>query len=239
MPDDSHAFLSDRVTELERRIRRLRAVALIVLMVAVSLSATALFGAGHAAGPRGERFDEITVGRINIVGPNGTNRMVLAHELPEAPFQGETLERTVPPGMAGIIFCAPNGDEVGGIGASGTDRFGHALFAIDYRGAPLEAIGFGSRFSPQGQSAGLMIMEPPTEPVDVNRLAARDEEEIARLQSMMVERVMLGVENFDAGLVIKDREGRDRIVLSVDAENTPIVMILDEDGQEVARLGAP
>src|SRR5262249_52666497 len=185
---------------------------------------------------RVEKFDEITVGRLNIAGPDGVKRLVLSHTMPQAPFQGEQLDRTGPPGMAGLIYCAPNGDEVGGIGVSGSEKGGHALVTLDYRNTPLEAIGLATHYGPKGQSAALVIMDDPRGTVDIKKIKAKDEAEIKRFQEMMVERVSLGVEAHSAELAIKDRNGKDRIVIGVDANNTAEVIILDGNGKEVARL---
>src|SRR5262245_55267487 len=68
------------------------------------------------------KFDEIDVGRLNIVGPDGKRRIILSSGRINAPFAGDELPRTVPANFASIIFCNPNGDEVGGIGCSGDDR---------------------------------------------------------------------------------------------------------------------
>src|SRR5262249_42931922 len=145
--------LEHRISQLERHNRQLRRMVLGVLLLALSLGAAGLGGAGQpavkpdASIPRVAKFDEITAGRINIAGPDGINRIILSYTMPQGPFQGEMLTRNVPPGMAGIIYCAPNGDEVGGIGVSGTEKGGHALVTLDYRNTPLEAIGFATHYN--------------------------------------------------------------------------------------------
>lgn len=234
--------LEHRVSQLERHNRQLRMMMLAMLLLALSLGAAGLVGAGQpgakpkAATPRVAKFDEITAGRVNIAGPDGINRIILSYTMPQGPFQGEMLTRNVPPGMAGIIYCAPNGDEVGGIGVSGTEKGGHALITLDYRNTPLEAIGLATHYGSQGQSAGLVVMDSPTGTVDVKKLKVADEAEIKRLQAMMVDRVTLGVDGHKAALVFKDRNGKDRIVIGVDENNTPEVKVLDENGKEVGRL---
>lgn len=159
--------------------------------------------------------------RLNIAGPDGIRRLVFAHEMPQAPFQGIELPRSVPPGLAGLIYCAPNGDEAGGIGVSGSDRSGHSLITLDYRDTPLEAIGIATEKGPNGQSAQLVVMDPPRSTVDVRKLRDKDPDEIQRLQAMMIERVSLGVDHDHAGLVIRDRNGRERIVLRVGTDGEP------------------
>jgi hypothetical protein len=122
--------LEYRVSQLERHNRQLRTAFSGLLLLALSLGAAGLAGAGQpearseASAPRVAKLDELTVGRINIAGPDGINRIILSYTMPQGPFQGEMLTRNVPPGMAGIIYCAPNGDEVGGIGVSGTEKGG-------------------------------------------------------------------------------------------------------------------
>jgi hypothetical protein len=241
---DDLMALVQRVSRLERQNQRLRQALLSILILALLLATAGWFGARRSAANaeqavrRVDKFDEITVGRINIAGPAGVNRLILAHEMPRAPFQGESLQRTVPPGMAGMIYCAPNGDEVGGIGVSGTEKSGHALITLDYRNTPLEAIGFATDYGPNGQGASLVVMDNPTGTVDVKKIKANDEAEVKRLQAMMIDRVTLGVEAHDASLVVKDRKGKRRIVIGVDANDKARIEVLDENGKEILRLPA-
>jgi hypothetical protein len=233
--------MDDRIASVQREIRVLRMMTLSLfglIALGALLAAARAPLKGAAGGGKVDTFDEVTVGRLNIAGPDGVNRLVLSHKMPQAPFQGEMLERTVPPGLAGMIYCAPNGDEVGGIGASGSDRGGHALIALDYRNTPLEAIGLVTRYGPEGQAAALSIMDNPTGTVDIKKIKANDEAEIQRLQTMMVNRISLGVEQHNASLAIRDRNGKARIVIGVDADNNAEIKLLDESGNPVARLPA-
>lgn len=241
---DDLMALVQRVSRLERQNRRLRqallGIPIIFLLLIAAGSSGAPRGAAEAgqAARRVEKFDEITVGRINVAGPDGVKRFILSHEMPLAPFQGEMLQRTVPPGMAGMIYCAPNGDEVGGIGVSGTKKSGRSLLALDYRDTPLEAIGLVTTYDPYGQSADLVVMDNPTGTVDVKKIKANDEAEIKRLQAMMIDRVSLGVEAHDASLVVKDRKGQKRIVIGVDANDNAGIEVLDEKGKVIQRIPA-
>jgi hypothetical protein len=240
LPQDELQALALRVQRLERWNRWQQVGLAGLLPLALLLGVAWRVGAGQAPAnaetARTAKFDEITTGRLNIAGPDGISRIILAYKMPQAPFQGETFERTVPPGMAGIIYCAPNGDEVGGIGVSGSKESGHALITLDYRNTPLEAIGLSTHYGPKGQSAGLVVMDSPRGAIDVKKLKAQDPAEIKRLQDMMVDRINLGVNGHNASLVIKDRNGKDRIIIAVDDNNNPEVKVLDENGKEVARL---
>jgi hypothetical protein len=215
--------------KIEGRVRLLMALVVVLALAQVFH----MVQAWYTPEPSAARFSEITVGRINIAGKDSVHRIILSHEMPMAPFQGEMLERSVPPGLAGMIFCAPNGDEVGGIGVSGTEKGGAALSALDYRNTPLEAIGFSTYYDENGQGAGFVIMDPPRGKVDVKKLNQDDPEEIERFQAMMVQRVDLSVSMEKAGLTIYDREGNPRIVIGVDEQDEPSVRLLDKEGREV------
>ncbi len=94
---DDLMALVQRVSRLERPNRRLRQALLgipmlALLLIAASTGREGVQPTGQAAG-RVEKFDEITVGRINIAGPDGVKRLILAHEMPRAPFQGERFGR--------------------------------------------------------------------------------------------------------------------------------------------------
>ena len=68
---------------------------------------------------------------------------------------------------------------------------------------------------------------------EVKRIKAKDENEIKRLQAMMIDRISLGVNAHDANLTINDRNGKKRIVIRVDANNNPEIKIFDENGKEI------
>ena len=224
---------SNRLDGLVRQVRMFQGLTFVLAGAIV----VGLFGgAGQPPRPRVEKFDEITVGRINVAGPNGINRIVLAHEMPQAPFQGHMLTRTVPPGLAGIIYCAPNGDEVGGIAVSGDAERGHALITLDYRNTPLEAIGFATHYDEEGQSASFVVMSPPTGSIDITKIEADDEAEVKRLQDMMVRRIDLGASPQEAGLTISDREGNSRIVIRVNEKGDAEIVMYDTAGKETGRM---
>jgi len=82
------------------------------------------------------------------------------------------------------------------------------------------------------------VMDSPTGTIDVKKIKANDAAEIKRLQAMMIDRVTLGVDGHDAALVLKDRNGKKRIVIGVDANNDPRIEVLDEAGKVIQRLPA-
>lgn len=189
-----------------------------------------------------QSFDEINVGRVNIVAPDGKRRLILSHEAMSAPVGGKELKRSVPPGFAAIVFCNPNGDEVGGIGFGGTEKDSRSLIGLDYTGVPLEAIGFSRRKAGDKESASFVVADTPRrERIDMPKLfdelhSAKPGPQVKELQEQMVTRIDMGVENRDAALRLYDRHGRPRVVIQVDAKDRPRIEVLDEKGKAVARL---
>ena len=72
---------------------------------------------GFAQNERKGTFDQIDVQRINIVGPDGQNQMVISNRqlIPEAIIDGRTFESHGRHNGAGIIFYNSEGDEDGGL----------------------------------------------------------------------------------------------------------------------------
>lgn len=91
-------------------------------MAALLAAVVTLTGAG---GPtRSAFFDEITVGRINIVEPDGTKRVVLSSkaQFPGDFLQGKENKRPDRHEYPGILFINEEGTENGGLDTEGQHR---------------------------------------------------------------------------------------------------------------------
>ena len=93
-----------------------------------SITLTFLFGyfllSSFNSNESSEKFDEITVERINIVEPDGALKMVISNSKRQHPgmIDGKIIkERTRPPG---IIFSNEEQDKVGGLVFSGNKNDG-------------------------------------------------------------------------------------------------------------------
>ena len=75
---------------------------------------------GFAQSERKASFEQLDVQRINIVGPDGQNQMVISNRqlVPEAILDGKTFESQGRHNGAGIIFYNSEGDEDGGLAFS-------------------------------------------------------------------------------------------------------------------------
>lgn len=102
-----------------------------LILKVYSITLTFIFGylilSGFKSKNLYEKFDEITVERINIIEPDGTLKMVISNSKRQHPgmFDGKILkERTRPPG---IIFFNEEQDEVGGLIYSGNKEDGAGM----------------------------------------------------------------------------------------------------------------
>jgi hypothetical protein len=247
---------------LDREVRMLKFLFIGTFAVVVGSMTLGFARPSGALVPHGGKFEEITVGRINVAGPDGVNRFVLSHQSIKAPFADQELERDVPPGTATMIYCDPKGNEIGGIASHENGR----LIALDYADYPLEALILASGGKGEQQGSSIRLMQPPQgEKVDLaaadrgyeklkalwksglDEAAAQAEAEkqaktdpdlaeCLRFREMMTDRITMLVSPQQAGIVLNDREGRERIVIRVDENDEPEIVLFDAEGKEVARL---
>jgi hypothetical protein len=169
----------------------------------------------------------LTVERIDIVDHNGTRRMAITNRdrLPNVVIdgkQGVRTDRIVQP--AGIVVYDEQGNEGGGFAttrlADGADA---SMLVLDYGRS--EAIGIVQRHSATSYRAALVINDPPAP-------GARDDQ-------TGTERISVATADRVSAIELKDRQGRARIRLSVDASDQPAIAILDEAGRVISRLPTP
>lgn len=223
-------------------------------------SITLTFGLGYfllsgfTSNDLAEKFDEITVERINIVEPDGKLKMVISNSKRQHPgmFDGEILmERTRPPGM---IFFNEEQDEVGGLiyGGNKNDGAGMVLSFDQYKNDQVMQMQY-QRTDEGKQQYGVNIWDRPenfTLPRLISTMDSLKKQGISDDRKMMeilqemndgnplsAQRLFTG-KNYDeqVGLFIKDEFGNDRINIYIDENNEPKFKILDEDGNVVKEL---
>ncbi len=167
-----------------------------------------------------ETIDQITVHRINIVEPDGTLRMVISNhdQLPGIILKGAEQPFARP--QAGMLFYNDEGSENGGLIFSGhrdptgkvVDSGGSLSFDKYGENQIVQLAGVDDQ---SDKFAGLIIS-------DTNR------------------RIWVGrEESGDAAVAIMDGQGKNRILLEVEADGTPSLSFFDAQGQVISRLPAP
>ena len=236
---------------MTRRLRRdlrllLQAYATVSSLLLVWLAVSAFRQTNVA--PAGQKMDELTVQRLNVVDANGTLRLVLAGKDRMHPgiIDGKVIDRPRP--VAGLLFFNDEGDEVGGLTITGQERDGarraNALLAFDQlKQDQTIALAYSEQ---NGQrSTGLTVWDRPDTRLGdlIDKLnaantlsdaAARDAAiKAARASTPPSPRRVFVGRNTDrsAGIVLADANGKPRLHLRVDAEGAASIEFLDAEGK--------
>ena len=229
-------------SRLARSIRVLQWYATMATIVGLLAVLTAFY-----TPPQRTRFSEIDVERINVVESDGKLRMVISNQTRQHPgiVNGKVIPRSGPR-PPGLIFFNHLGDEMGGLifgENGGIGHFGQLTFD-KVRGD--QTIGFRHLESDNGTYlTGLEMWQQPNVPGDVLTekyreiqamvdTAARRKAFQALRDSDQVttQRLFLGKGRDNTTmLVFSDIKGRPRLRLSVKADGTPAIEVLDEAGR--------
>ena len=216
-------------------------------LIAYSGVLTAVFagvmvsGAAQGIGPG--RFTELEVERINVREADGTLRLVISNQsrFPEIPYRGREVphpERDT----AGMLFMNEEGTEVGGLIFGGKDKDG-----VRSSGGSLTFDGYeqdqtvqimGFQQGPRRVS-GLFVTDRPEESIDFSVLERLDSLSPAEQQTALAaanmggaQRAFLGRQGSGASeLVLRDGDGKARLVLSVAANGGARIIFMDETGK--------
>jgi len=202
---------------------------------------------------RHESFDEITVGRINIVEPDGTKRIIISSKarFPGDFQQGKEGARPDRSSFAGMLFINEEGTENGGliqkgsIAADGTISSGLSLTFDRFRQD--QALQLMNNDSAGHQMTGIKINDVPyfrlTSMADMKGFGAaarnlpaaeRDAywQTLADGGRLSQNRIWLGNTGSKASsLQLKDAKGRTRLMLLVAADGKAEIQMLDEQGK--------
>lgn len=211
-----------------------------------------------------EAPDVLSVERLEIVEPDGSLALVLANSRRpvaatldgEVVMEGQEEERR---GVPSIIFFDGKGDEVGGM-LFGVEKTADGYSAVRHLSLDGykqdQTIVLAHYQDPSGSRSGLSISNRPEhsildaqEQLGLEPGASREQmveaiqrlpedERAARLRELFgVNRAFFG-SNSDgtATLVLKDGDGRDRVVIEAPREGDPSIVLLDDEGEPILRL---
>lgn len=213
----------------------------------------AVFALTGAKTERKANFDEITVGRINIVEPDGTKRVIISNmaQFPGDFRRGKETARPDRRDVAGLLFINEEGSENGGLvqnGSVGADGKVSSDLSLTFdRFRQDQALQLMHVDSVTQVKTGIKINDVPaytaTSLDDITRFAAeasklpQTEREAYWKQKrtegrLMENRIWLGnTPDKGATLELKDAKGRVRMMLLVSAEGKAEIRMLDEQGK--------
>lgn len=208
---------------------------------------------------RKANFDEITVGRINIVEPDGTKRLIISNraQFPGAFHEGKEIERPNRRTFAGMLFINEEGTENGGFlqkgsieGASGKIDSGLSLTFDRFRQD--QALQLLNTDNEKSQRTAVLINDVPNFKVTSMDDHPRFREQASKLDRpgqkaywsklteegrLSVNRIWLGnTADKGSSLQLKDAQGRVRMMLLVGADGKAEIQMLDEAGKVVRSI---
>jgi hypothetical protein len=225
----------------------------------MAVALAAIFALTGAKAPANHaHFDEITVGRINIIEPDGTKRIVISNkaQFPGAFENGKEIARPDRRSFAGMIFVNEEGTENGGLIQKGSvDKDGKIDSGVSltfdrYRqDQALQLLHFDNE---KRAMTSLRINDVPFHKVTSNDQAmdfvkhaktlppAEREAYFNKLSEerrLSENRIYLGTTG-DSGsaLQLKDARGKTRIMLLVGAKGEAEIRMLDENGKVVKSI---
>lgn len=220
--------------------------------MAAALTAVVSF-TGARAPVNHANFDEITVGRINIIEPDGTKRLIISNkaQFPGYFDQGKEIERPGRRDFAGVLFINEEGTENGGFLQKGSinnegkissglsltfDRFRQdqtlQLISNDSENSQRAAISINDR--PQFKVAS--IEDQKIFNIEASKLPETERraywDKLSAQNRLAQNRIYLGTTG-DRGsaLVLRDANGKVRMKLQVSAEGKSEIQMLDENGK--------
>ena len=232
--------------KLKRRIDLLTAYALLTLLFFGYIAFSSFRKSSDS-----ENMDELTVKRINVVGEDGSLRMVISNEARQHP--GRIEGKDLPPRKrpSGIIFFNNDGNECGGLIAEVDDRgkvinSGMSFTMDNYNNDQVVQIVNSEEYK-NGKGnvrRGLVINEFPVgssllefmdkyEAIKKIKDTTLQKQQMAdlRLREGSRRRLFIGrTLSNNSGLFLYDNSGKPRMEIYVDDNGRPQIKILDEKG---------
>ncbi|MYM85627.1 hypothetical protein GTP91_00375 [Rugamonas sp. FT82W] len=213
----------------------------------------AVFALTAAKTQKKETFDEITVGRINIVEPDGTKRIIISNkaQFPGDFQQGKEGARPDRRDFAGMLFINEEGTENGGLIQKGSmtadGKISAGLSLTFDRFRQDQTLQLLSDESDAYQATSIKINDVPSFKItsmedmtrfgaEADKLPAADQraywKKLSEEGRLSENRVWLGnIRDKGSMLQLKDAKGRPRLVLRVAADGKAQIQMLDEQGK--------
>lgn len=197
------------------------------------------------------RFEEITVERMNIVESNGDLKLVISNS--ERQHQGIVNGKPLPKREreAGLIFFNSVGDECGGLVYDGNDKEAGLVLSVDkYRDDQIMQLQYIENTEEDARKYGMQFWDYPKEDGYDERskafeayqqLTDKDKKMATYLKMkqdglLPEDRMFVGKKmNEEVGLFINDNKGNPRIRIFIDRDNNPKIELLNEEGDIIEK----
>lgn len=227
--------------KIEKELRFLKIYAFSATLIAAVMLLTAFTVSKNA------KFDEIDVGRINIVEKDGKLKMVISNKERQHPgsMDGKVYNERKGERPAGMIFFSEKGDEIGGLifdGDTGKGQGGSLTFD-KFRGD--QTIQITHQEDKDGNYFAGLKMNDQNIPLtdfmsrieEIKKLPTKEAKDAAYQEmrdkgQFAVNRLFIGRGRSKSSLIeLSDAKGKSRIEIFVEANGNPKLNFLDENGK--------
>lgn len=168
-------------------------------------------------------LDELTAHTLRIVNrKTGQPVMIVSDSLQNPVVNGKEEPRIFK--TSGMLYFDNDGNEVGGLVQPKIDMQ-QSMFTMDYDNTDAFSI-----FKQQTDSTwrmGVVIFDK------------NSDEEFKTKGSGGTPRIIMANDNKDAVFILRDTNGKDRILFMVDKNNNPVIQVMDENGTVIKDLLQP
>ncbi|QQS42623.1 MAG: hypothetical protein IPM63_06730 [Acidobacteriota bacterium] len=224
-----------------------------ILEIWAILSLAVVAAIAFSAAASDNRFEELTVERLNVVEKNGQLVMVAANSshMPDPVINGKAWKTERP---AGMLFYNGLGDENGGLvfgAVEGGGKYGayHGLSFDKYKQAQAMALVYNDHSGKY--RAGLQVWDRPETPLSeiliererIGKMPDGPEKAAAQekldKKNFSPSRVYLGKNaDSESELTLYDAKGKPRVRIVVTADGDAAMLFLDEDGKVIQSIPA-
>ncbi len=231
--------------KLEKEVRFLK-----IYAVAATLFCAVFLLSGFALPNKKQKFDEIDVGRINVVEKDGKLKMIITNKerSPELFLDGKEIKMHPYKRPAGMYFFNEKGDESGGLSFSGEMKEGKVRASAGLMFDQFnqdQSIGMIYSDDNGKRSSALQIWDRPDNfsmadlikrKTEIDKMSdgAEKIEAQKKLQAdnFVSTRVFVGREqDKSASIYLFDAKRKPRIIMKVSADGVPKLEFLDEAGK--------
>jgi len=229
-----------------------------IILKMYSITLTLVLGfvllAGINSNNSNQKFEEITVERINIVEPDGKLKMVISNQERQHPgmIDGKVFEERER--APGILFFNEEQDEVGGLGYHGNKEEGgnNVYLSIDqYKNDQVMQLmhytnrngdnRYGLQLWERDKDLTMPLIQSIMDSLENEGYNYRQKLEYLKKKNggepVLEQRMFIGKNyNRETGLFIQDKYGIDRLRFYIDADNSPKIEVLDEEGKIIKNI---
>lgn len=204
-----------------------------------------------------EKFEEISVERINIIEKDGSTKMVIANKklLPAVTLNGKTLAKNPRPDRGpGMLFYNDEGDEIGGYlfgGGNGAGNYGH-ISMDQYKQDQVIRMKYSEQMDGTERltTAGIFVQGQPFNITSDRIVAFYDSVAVItdkEIRRKLIREFNAGLEKSNSlfvgksqenayGLFLADKNNKERLNLYVDSLGQPHLDFLDATGKVIFSL---